>query len=125
VHHWQARRVFNRSVLARIEQAIAAGEATHSGQMRFAVEGALDGAALLRDQTEARSRPAPHRRQLDRRRARRRPVAVARYDRREAPRAGSGPCLCSLRTVWGRAAFPRARSACLISNVTYTLQRQY
>ncbi|WP_024514204.1 TPM domain-containing protein [Bradyrhizobium sp. Tv2a-2] len=51
VHHWQARRVFNRSVLARIEQAIAAGEATHSGQMRFAVEGALDGAALLRDQT--------------------------------------------------------------------------
>jgi uncharacterized membrane protein YgcG len=51
VHHWQARRVFNRSVLARIEQAIAAGEATHSGQLRFAVEGALDGAALLRDQT--------------------------------------------------------------------------
>lgn len=50
-HHWRARRIFRRSVLARIEQAIKAGEATHSGQMRFAVEGALDGAPLFRNQT--------------------------------------------------------------------------
>jgi uncharacterized membrane protein len=49
-HHWRARRIFTRSVLERIEQAIKAGEATHSGQMRFAVEGALDGAPLFRDQ---------------------------------------------------------------------------
>ena len=33
-----------------IERAIKAGEATHSGQVRFVVEGALDGAPLFRDQ---------------------------------------------------------------------------
>jgi uncharacterized membrane protein len=49
-HHWRVRRVFPREVLAAIEQAIKAGEATHSGQVRFVVEGALDGAALFRDQ---------------------------------------------------------------------------
>jgi uncharacterized membrane protein YgcG len=49
-HHWRARRVFPRDVLARIEQAISAGEATHAGQVRFVVEGALDGAPLFRDQ---------------------------------------------------------------------------
>jgi uncharacterized membrane protein len=38
-------------VLAAIEQAIKAGEATHSGQIRFVVEGALDGAPLLRNQS--------------------------------------------------------------------------
>src|SRR5438045_4000494 len=48
--HWRVRRVFPPSVLARIEQAIKAGEATHSGQVRFVVEGALDGAPLFRDQ---------------------------------------------------------------------------
>ena len=37
-------------MLAAIEQAIKAGEATHSGQVRFVVEGALDGAPLFRDQ---------------------------------------------------------------------------
>ena len=37
-------------MLARIEQAIKAGEATHSGQVRFVVEGALDGAPLFHDQ---------------------------------------------------------------------------
>ena len=37
-------------MLARIEQAIKAGEATHSGQVRFVVEGALDGAPLFRNQ---------------------------------------------------------------------------
>src|SRR5580704_5784084 len=50
-HHWQARRIFPPAVLAVIEQAIKAGEATHSGQIRFVVEGALDGAPLLRNQS--------------------------------------------------------------------------
>jgi hypothetical protein len=54
-HRWQARRLFPPAVLAAIEQAIKAGEATHSGQIRFAVEGALDGAPLLRNQS-ARAR---------------------------------------------------------------------
>jgi uncharacterized membrane protein len=49
-HHWKARRVFPAKVLAAIEQAIKAGEATHSGQVRFVVEGALDGAPLFRGQ---------------------------------------------------------------------------
>jgi uncharacterized membrane protein YgcG len=50
-HRWRARRAFPPQVLASIEQAIKAGEATHSGQVRFVVEGALDGASLFRDQS--------------------------------------------------------------------------
>jgi uncharacterized membrane protein YgcG len=49
-HRWRARRTFPPQVLALIEQAIRTGEATHSGQVRFVVEGALDGAPLFRDQ---------------------------------------------------------------------------
>ena len=49
-HQWRARRIFPPDVLTVIEQAIKAGEATHSGQVRFVVEGALDGAPLFRDQ---------------------------------------------------------------------------
>jgi uncharacterized membrane protein len=49
-HHWRARRVFPRQALSMIEQAIKTGEATHSGQVRFVVEGSLDGKPLLRDQ---------------------------------------------------------------------------
>jgi uncharacterized membrane protein len=49
-HRWRARRVFPAKVLARIEQAITASETTHSGQIRFVVEGALDGAPLFRNQ---------------------------------------------------------------------------
>jgi uncharacterized membrane protein len=49
-HHWRARQVFPQDVLDRIEQAIKASEATHSGQVRFVVEGALDGRALFRNQ---------------------------------------------------------------------------
>jgi uncharacterized membrane protein len=49
-HRWRARRIFSPKVLDRIEQATKASEATHSGQLRFVVEGALDGAPLLRDQ---------------------------------------------------------------------------
>jgi uncharacterized membrane protein len=49
-HRWRLRRIFPPATLTRIEQAIKAGEATHSGQVRFVVEGALDGAPLFRDQ---------------------------------------------------------------------------
>src|ERR1700675_4432341 len=49
-HHWRARRVFPRKVLAAIERAIKAGEATHAGQVRFVVEGALDGKPVFSDQ---------------------------------------------------------------------------
>jgi uncharacterized membrane protein len=49
-HRWRLRRIFPPDTLARIEQAIKAGEATHSGQVRFVVEGALDGASLFRNQ---------------------------------------------------------------------------
>jgi uncharacterized membrane protein len=50
-HHWRVRRLFPQRVLDAIEQAIKAGEATHAGQVRFVVEGALDGRPLLRGQT--------------------------------------------------------------------------
>jgi uncharacterized membrane protein len=50
-HHWRARRVFPRQVLDLIEQAIKAGEATHAGQVRFVVEGALDGKPLFSNQS--------------------------------------------------------------------------
>jgi uncharacterized membrane protein len=50
-HHWRVRRIFPPKVLAAIEQAIKAGEATHSGQVRFVIEGALDGAPLFRNQS--------------------------------------------------------------------------
>src|SRR4051812_35300949 len=49
-HRWRERRDFPPNALAEIEQAIKAGEATHSGQVRFVVEGALDGVPLFRDQ---------------------------------------------------------------------------
>jgi len=49
-HRWRVRRIFPPDVMAVIERAIKAGEATHSGQLRFVVEGALDGAPLFRDQ---------------------------------------------------------------------------
>ena len=49
-HGWRARRDFPQRVLERIEQAVKKGEATHSGQVRFVVEGALDGAPLFRNQ---------------------------------------------------------------------------
>jgi len=50
-HRWRVRRLFPQKVLAAIEQAIKAGEATHAGQIRFVVEGALDGAPLFRNQS--------------------------------------------------------------------------
>jgi uncharacterized membrane protein len=49
-HRWRVRRIFPPQALAAVEQAIKAGETTHSGQVRFVVEGALDGKPLFRDQ---------------------------------------------------------------------------
>jgi uncharacterized membrane protein len=51
----RVRRAFPARALTNIEQAIRASEATHAGQIRFVVEGALDGAPLLRNQS-ARAR---------------------------------------------------------------------
>jgi uncharacterized membrane protein len=50
-HRWRVRRRFPPKALATIERAIKAGETTHSGQVRFVVEGALDGAPLLKNQS--------------------------------------------------------------------------
>jgi uncharacterized membrane protein len=50
-HRWRVRRIFPPEALAVIERTIKEGEATHSGQVRFAVEGALDGRPLFKDQS--------------------------------------------------------------------------
>ncbi len=47
----RVNRTFPKSSLNVIEQAIKASEATHAGQIRFVVEGALDGRPLFRDQS--------------------------------------------------------------------------
>ena len=47
----RVRHVFGRSTLEAIEKAIKAAEATHLGEIRFAVEGALDGRPLFEGQT--------------------------------------------------------------------------
>ena len=52
---WQLRRAFAPSTLKAIKAEIAASERSHAGQIRFAVEGALPVAGLLRGQA-ARSR---------------------------------------------------------------------
>ena len=49
-HRWRVRRDFPPRVMSAIERAIQAGEATHGGQIVFAVEGALDGVPLFRNQ---------------------------------------------------------------------------
>jgi uncharacterized membrane protein len=49
-HRWRLQRIFPPMTLARIGQAITSGEAAHSGQVRFVVEGALDGVPLFRNQ---------------------------------------------------------------------------
>ncbi len=46
----RVKRAFSQASLDAIEQAIKASEATHAGQIRFVVEGALDGRPLFRDQ---------------------------------------------------------------------------
>ena len=47
----QVRRHFDRSALTAIENAIKASEAAHAGEIRFVVEGALDGSPLFRGQS--------------------------------------------------------------------------
>ena len=46
----QVSRAFPRPALLAIEQAIKTSETAHSGEIRFVVEGALDGPALFKDQ---------------------------------------------------------------------------
>ncbi len=47
----QVGRAFPRSALEAIEHAVKAAEATHIGEIRFAVEAALDGAPLFKGQS--------------------------------------------------------------------------
>ncbi len=47
----RVRRAFPAESLTKIEQAIAASEATHAGQIRVVIEGALDGEPLFRQQS--------------------------------------------------------------------------
>jgi uncharacterized membrane protein len=48
---WLVRRAFSRTVLDRIEAAVGEAERSHSGEIRFAIEAALDWPALWRGQT--------------------------------------------------------------------------
>jgi uncharacterized membrane protein len=48
---WRVRSAFPAHALEAIERAIRASEATHGGEIRFAVEGALDGAPLFKGQS--------------------------------------------------------------------------
>ena len=47
----QVKRAFPRSTLNTIENAIKASETAHVGEIRFAVEGALDGLSLFKGQS--------------------------------------------------------------------------
>ncbi len=47
----RVRRIFPRAAVQAIETAIQASERAHVGEIRFVVEGALDGVPLLRGQT--------------------------------------------------------------------------
>jgi len=47
----QVKRAFPRNTLMAIEKAIKASEAAHVGEIRFVVEGALDGLPLFRGQS--------------------------------------------------------------------------
>jgi hypothetical protein len=49
--HRSVRRAFPPDALARIERATTAGEMTHTGQVRFVVEGALPLAHVMNRQT--------------------------------------------------------------------------
>jgi uncharacterized membrane protein len=48
--HGQVGRAFPRSTLLAIEKTVEASEATHAGEIRFAVEAALDGIPLFNGQ---------------------------------------------------------------------------
>ena len=47
----QVRRAFPRSTMVAIENAIKESETTHVGEIRFAVEGGLDGSPLFKGQS--------------------------------------------------------------------------
>lgn len=47
----QVARAFPRSALNAIEKAIKSSETAHAGEIRFVVEGALDGIALFKGQS--------------------------------------------------------------------------
>ena len=49
--HWQVSRAFPSDTLVAIDRAINASEAAHAGEIRFAVEGALDGTPLFKGQS--------------------------------------------------------------------------
>ena len=49
--HGQVTRAFPRSALNAIEKAIKDSEAAHAGEIRFVVEGALDGMPLFKGQS--------------------------------------------------------------------------
>jgi uncharacterized membrane protein len=49
--HWQLRRAFGPATLSAIEAAIKDSDRQHSGHIRFAVESALHGRRLLRNQS--------------------------------------------------------------------------
>lgn len=49
--HRQVNRAFPRQTLLAIEQAIKASETAHAGEIRFAVEGALDVTPLFKGQS--------------------------------------------------------------------------
>lgn len=48
---WQLKRAFPRQTLMAIEHAIKASETAHVGEIRFVVEGVLDGMPLFKGQT--------------------------------------------------------------------------
>ena len=49
--HWQVKRAFPRRTMIAIERVIEASETRHVGEIRFAVEGALDVAPLFKGQS--------------------------------------------------------------------------
>jgi uncharacterized membrane protein len=51
VPYWRLDRTFPHLTLLAIEESIKASESMHAGEIRFVVEGSLDGAALLKGQT--------------------------------------------------------------------------
>lgn len=49
--HWRVRRVFPAGAMKAIEAAIRESETTHYGEVRFAVEAALDARGLIKDKS--------------------------------------------------------------------------
>ena len=48
---WHTKKYFTATALCAIENEIAISEKQHSGEIRFVVEGALDGAPLFKNQS--------------------------------------------------------------------------